>query len=145
MPRYVWTTADGKDEAKKESAKGIATFQHNRDRRKAKAVKFHESGLDANEIASLLSLSRRTVNRYLLDHLTLTTDSIQEGVRVNLISEKKGNLMYRAPGTHYWVIRKLYNREGDPYAELERREHADGAAYLQARIENLCKMATKAR
>ena len=53
--------------------------------------------------------------------------------------------MYRAPGTHYWVIRKVYDRDGDPYAELERQEHPDGTAYLQVRIENLCRLATKAR
>ena len=88
---------------------------------------------------------RRTVNRYLLDHLTLTPESIQEGVRVNLIAEKKGNLMYRAPGTHYWVIRKVYDRDGDPYAELEKRNDPDGTAYLQVRIEKLCRLATKAR
>ena len=53
--------------------------------------------------------------------------------------------MYSAPGTHYWVIRKLYDREGDPYAELEKRDHPDGTAYLQVRIEKLCRLATKAR
>ena len=52
--------------------------------------------------------------------------------------------MYRAPGTHHWVIRELYELEGDPYAELERREHKDGTAYLQVRTANLLKMATKA-
>ena len=119
--------------------------QAKRDNRKADAIALYDKGLDANEIASLLSLSRRTVNRYLLDHLTLTPESIQEGVRVNLIAEKKGNLMYRAPGTHYWVIRKVYELEGDPRAKLERREHKDSTAYLQVRIANLCKMATKAR
>ena len=145
MARYVWTTADGKDEAKKESAKGIATFQHNRDRRKAKAIALYDSGLDANEIAQMLSISRRTVNRYLSEHITLTPDAIKPGIRVHLISEKKGNLMHRAPGTHYWVIRKLYELEGDPYAEIEKINDPDGTAYLQVRIGNLCKAATKAR
>ena len=67
MARYVWTTADGKDEAKKESAKGIATFQHNRDQRRAKAIALYDSGngLEVNEIAKQLGISRRSVNRYL--------------------------------------------------------------------------------
>ena len=125
MARYVWTTADGKDEAK--------------------AIALYDDGLDANEIAQMLSISRRTVNRYLSEHITLTPDAIKPSIRVHLISEKKGNLMHRAPGTHYWVIRKLYDREADPYAELERQEHPDGTAYLQVRIGNLCKAATKAR
>ena len=119
--------------------------QAKRDNRKADAIALYDKGLDANEIGQMLSISRRTVNRYLESHLTLTPESIQEGVRVNLIAEKKGNKMYCAPGTHYWVIRKLYSQENDPYAELERRDHQDGTAYLQVRIANLCKMATKAR
>ena len=145
MARYVWRKPEGKAEAIAESAKGVAAFQRQRDARKAKAIALYDSGLDANEIASLLSISRRTANRYLESHVEITPEAIKPGLRVNLISEKKGNLMYRAPGTHYWVIRKLYNREGDPYAELERRDHQHGTAYLQVRIKKLCKMATKAR
>ena len=62
-----------------------------------------------------------------------------------LISERNGKPMYRAPGTHFWVIRKLYDREGDPYAELERRgEHPNGTAYLQVRISRLLKLQLKA-
>ena len=147
MARYVWTTADGKDEAKKESAKGIATFQHNRDQRRAKAIALYDSGngLEVNEIAKQLGISTRTANRYLESHISITPESIKTGLKVNLIEERKGCLLYRAPGTHYWIIRKLYDREADPYAELERQEHPDGTAYLQVRIGNLCKMATKAR
>ena len=145
MARYVWRKPEGKAEAIAESAKGVAAFQRQRDARKAKAIALYDSGLDANEIASLLSISRRTANRYLESHVEFTPEAIKPGLRVNLISEKKGNLMYRAPGTHYWVIRKVYDRDGDPYAELERQEHPDGTAYLQVRIENLCRLATKAR
>ena len=127
------------------SALGNIAIKAKRDVRKADAIAHYDNGLDANEIAKTMGISTRTANRYLLDHLTLTPESIQEGVRVNLIAEKKGNLMYRAPGTHYWVIRKVYHRGNDPYAELEKRNDPDGTAYLQVRIENLCKMATKAR
>ena len=129
----------------KHSTMGNEAKKAKRDNRKSVAIAHYDNGLDAKAIAKTMGISTRTANRYLLDHLTLTPESIQEGVRVHLIAEKKGNLMYRAPGTHYWVIRKLYNREGDPYAELERRDHQHGTAYLQVRIKKLCKMATKAR
>ena len=65
MARYVWTTADGKDEAKKESAKGVKVIQQKRDSRKAEAIALHDDGLEVNEIAKQLGISRRSVNRYL--------------------------------------------------------------------------------
>ena len=119
--------------------------QAKRDNRKADAIALYDKGLDANEIAAELGISTRTANRYLESHISITPESIKTGLKVNLIEERKGCLLYRAPGTHYWIIRKLYDREADPYAELERQEHPDGTAYLQVRIGNLCKMATKAR
>ena len=76
-------------------------------------------------------------------HPTLSPETIREGDRVKLIREHKGKL-YRRTGQHYWVIRKLYLFKGEDYAELERRNHPRGLAYLQARIDNLCRMATKA-
>ena len=145
MARDVWRTPEGKAKAIAESAKGVAAFQHNRDQRRAKAIALYDDGLDANEIAAELGISTRTANRYLESHISITPESIKTGLKVNLIEERKGCLLYRAPGTHYWIIRKLYDREADPYAELERQEHPDGTAYLQVRIGNLCKMATKAR
>ena len=75
-------------------------------------------------------------------HPTLTPDTIQEGDRVKMVREHKGNQLYRRTGDHYWVVRKLYTFKGEPYAELERREHPRGLAYLQARIDRLCEMAT---
>ena len=129
----------------KHSTMGNEAKKAKRDNRKSVAIAHYDNGLEAKEIAKELGISTRTANRYLLDHLTLTPESIQEGVRVNLIAEKKGNLMYRAPGTHYWVIRKVYDRDGDPYAEIEKTNDPRGTAYLQIRGENLCKMATKAR
>ena len=128
----------------KHSTMGNEAKKAKRDNRKSVAIAHYDNGLEAKEIAKELGISTRTANRYLESHIALTPESIQEGVRVNLISEKKGNLMYRAPGTHYWVIRKVYHRENDPYAELERQEHPDGTANLQVRIANLCEMATKA-
>ena len=128
----------------KHSTMGNDAKKAKRDNRKSVAIAHYDNGLEAKEIAAKMGISTRTANRYLLDHLTLTPESIQEGVQVNLIAEKKGNLMFRAPGKHHWVIRKVY-RDGDPYAELERQEHPDGTAYLQVRIANLMKMATKAR
>ena len=129
----------------KHSTMGNEAKKAKRDNRKSVAIAHYDNGLEAKEIAKELGISTRTANRYLESHIALTPESIQEGVRVNLISEKKGNLMYRAPGTHYWVIRKVYHRENDPYAELERQEHPDGTANLKVRIANLCKMATKER
>ena len=96
------------------SAMANEAKQAKRDNRKADAITLHDSGLEVNEIAKTMGISRRTANRYLESHIALTPESIQEGVRVNLISEKKGNLMYRAPGTHHWVIRKVYDRDGRP-------------------------------
>ena len=72
MARDVWKTPGGKAEATAESAKGVAAFQRQRDQRKAEAIALHDRGLDAKEIAKELGISRRTVNRYLLDHLTLS-------------------------------------------------------------------------
>ena len=118
--------------------------QAKRDMRKAKAIALYDNGLEAKEIAKTMGISTRTVNRYLESHIEITPEAITPGLKVNLIAEKKGNLMYRAPGTHHWVIRKVYDRDGDPYAELEKRNDADGTAYLQVRIENLCRLATKA-
>ena len=128
-----------------QSALANEAKQAKRDGRKADAIAHYDSGLEANEIAKTMGISTRTANRYLESHIEITPETIKTGLRVNLIAEKKGNLMYRAPGTHYWVIRKVYNRDGDPYAELERQEHPDGTAYLQVRIANLCRLATKAR
>ena len=118
--------------------------QAKRDMRKAKAIALYDNGLEAKEIAKTMGISTRSVNRYLESHIEITPEAITPGLKVNLIAEKKGNLMYRAPGTHHWVIRKVYDRDGDPYAELEKRNDADGTAYLQVRIENLCRLATKA-
>ena len=47
------------------SLMALAALKHKTDNRKAKAVKFHDSGLDVNQIAKKLGLSRRTVKRYL--------------------------------------------------------------------------------
>ena len=76
-------------------------------------------------------------------HPTLSPETIREGDRVKLIRKHEGKL-YRRTGHHYWKIRKIYTRNGDRYAELERKNHPRGLAYLQARIDNLCRMATKA-
>ena len=65
MPRLVWLTEDGKAEARSESRKGVAAFQRQRDERKADAIALHDSGLDANEIAKQLGISRRSVDRYI--------------------------------------------------------------------------------
>ena len=127
------------------STMGNEAIKANRDERKEVAIVLYDAGLEAKEIAKQMGISTRTANRYLESHIEITPETIKTGLRVNLIAEKKGNLMYRAPGTHHWVIRKVYDRDGDPYAELEKRNDPDGTAYLQVRIANLCKMATKAR
>ena len=119
--------------------------QANRDMRKAKAIALYDSGLEINEIAAELGISTRTVNRYLESHITITPDAIKTGLKVNMMQERKGCLLYRAPGTHFWVVRKLYEQENDQYAELERRNHHHGTAYLQVRIAQLMRMATIAR
>ena len=124
---------------------GNIAIKANRDERKAVAIICYDAGLEAQEIAKQMGLSTRTVNRYLESHIEITPEAVKTGLKVNLIEERKGCLLYKSPGTHHWAIRKLYDRENDNYAELERREHADGTAYLQVRIANLCKMATKAR
>ena len=125
---------------------GNEAIKANRDERKAVAIICYDAGLEAQEIAKQMGLSTRTVNRYLESHIAITPADIHEGLRVHLIEEMKGKPMYRAPGTHYWVIRKLFTREGDPYAELERRgEHPNGTAYLQVRISRLLTVATKGR
>ena len=76
-------------------------------------------------------------------HPTLTPETIREGDKVKMIRLRKGKL-YRRSGDFYWVIRKLYTREGIRYAQLERINHPRGNAYLQARIDRLCEKATKA-
>ena len=43
--------------------------------------------------------------------------------------------------SHYWVLRKIYNFLGTYMAELERHNHPDGSAYLQARLGKLPKKA----
>ena len=127
------------------SIMGNEAKQAKRDNRKADAIKLYDSGKPVARIAAELGISRRTANRYLESHIAITPETIKPGLKVNLIEERKGRLLYRSPGTHHWIIRKVYDRDGDPYAELERREHKDGTAYLQVRVKNLCKMATKAR
>ena len=127
------------------STMGNEAIKANRDERKEVAIVLYDAGLEAKEIAKELGISTRTANRYLESHIEITPETIKTGLRVNLIAEKKGNLMYRAPGTHHWIIRKVYDRDGDPYAELEKRNDPDGTAYLQVRITNLCRLATKAR
>ena len=123
---------------------GNEAIKANRDERKAVAIICYDAGLEAQEIAKQMGLSTRTVNRYLESHIEITPEAVKTGLKVNLIEERKGCLLYKAPGTHYWVVRKLYTREADPYAELERHNHQE-TAYLQVRIAQLCKMATKAR
>ena len=128
------------------SVMGNIAIKAKRDGRKAVAIAHYDSGLEAKKIAITMGISTRTVNRYLETHIALTPEDIKEGLRVILISERNGKPMYRAPGTHFWVIRKLYDREGDPHAELERRgEHPNGTAYLQVRISRLLTVATKGR
>ena len=128
----------------KHSTMGNEAKKAKRDNRKSVAIAHYDNGLEAKEIAKTMGISIRTAHRYLETHIALTPEAVKTGLKVNLIEERKGNLMYRAPGTHYWVIRKVYDRDGDPYAELEKRNDADGTAYLQVRIENLCRLATKA-
>ena len=67
MARDVWKTPGGKEEATTESAKGVAAFQRLRDQRRDDAIALYDDGkgLDENAIAKELSISRRTVTRYL--------------------------------------------------------------------------------
>ena len=123
---------------------GNIAIRAKRDGRKAVAIAHYKRGLEAKEIAEAMCISTRTVNRYLESHIAITPEKIQTGLKVNMLEERKGRLLYRAPGTHYWVVRKLYRRENDPYAELERHNHQE-TAYLQVRIAQLCRMATIAR
>ena len=123
---------------------GNEAIKANRDERKAVAIICYDAGLEAQEIAKQMGLSTRTVNRYLESHIEITPEAVKTGLKVNLIEERKGRLLYRAPGTHYWKVRRIYTRENDNYAELERHNHQE-TAYLQVRIAQLCKMATIAR
>ena len=123
---------------------GNIAIKANRDERKAVAIICYDAGLEAQEIAKQMGLSTRTVNRYLESHIEITPEAVKTGLKVNLIEERKGCLLYRGNSQHYWVVRKLYQQENDPYAELERHNHKE-SAYLQVRIANLCKMATIAR
>ena len=126
------------------STMGNQVKKAKRDGRKAIAIALYDSGLKVNEIAKELGISTRTAHRYLESHIAIKPGDVKEGLRVNLIAERNGKKMYRKPGTHFWVVRKLYDREGDPYAELERiGEHPDGTAYLQVRIAHLLSNATK--
>ena len=129
----------------KHSTMGNEAKKAKRDNRKSVAIAHYDNGLEAKEIAKELGISTRTVNRYLESHIAIIPEAVKTGLKVNMLEERKGRLLYRAPGTHYWIVRKVYDRENDPYAELERRDHEEGTAYLQVRIAQLMKMATKAR
>ena len=73
----------------KHSTMGNEAKKAKRDNRKSVAIAHYDNGLEAKEIAKELGISTRTANRYLESHIALTPESIQEGVRVNLISRKK--------------------------------------------------------
>ena len=138
----------------KEDANMVRSYEHSilgtiaikakRDERKAVACQLYDSGLEAKAIAVKMGISVRTANRYLETHIALTPEAVKTGLKVNLLQERNGCLLYRGNSEHYWVVRKLYHQENDPYAELERHNHKE-SAYLQVRIAQLCRMATIAR